>query len=111
MRLGDEVNSGLIQPNSTEASQNTRNAITVSVPRTKFSFRFQREATEADTSADAGMRLSSAGVTVMGLLSPPSPCRPVRILHRSAAKYDPAARGNAAEISPPGCAAPASRWR
>src|SRR5260221_14040052 len=65
MRLGDEVKSGLNQPNRTEDSQKSRNAITGSVPRTKFSLRFQREAMAAGASADAGIRSSSAGVTVM----------------------------------------------
>src|SRR5258706_5641369 len=65
MRLGDEVKSGLTQPNRTEDSQNSRNAITASAPRTKFSWRFQRDAMAAGASADAEIRSSSAGVTVI----------------------------------------------
>src|SRR5258706_14382788 len=65
MRLGDEVKSGLTQPNRTEDSQNSRNAITASAPSTKFSLRFQRDATAAGASADAEIRSSSAGVTVI----------------------------------------------
>src|SRR5258706_15078596 len=67
MRLGDEVKSGLTQPNRTEDSQKRRNAITASVPSTKFSLRFQRDAMTAGASASsrAESKSSSAGVTVI----------------------------------------------